>query len=106
MNERGRDFIAELRGYLGRLPGATSMSVTGSERWALVLVRAASDEAVDALSEAFELTNDIGIDTSKWWRRATGEAEQGLLQMVVAGPPHEGTPASSGTRRGPRRRRG
>ena len=48
MNERGRDVMAELRGFLGRFPGATSMSLTASERWALLLVRAASDEAVVA----------------------------------------------------------
>ena len=92
MNKRGRDVMAELRGFLGRFPGATSMSLTGSERWALLLVRAASDEAVVALSEEYGLTCDVGIDTRQWWRRATGEDEQGLLQMVVAGPPHEDAP--------------
>lgn len=94
MNERGRDLMAELRGFFSRLPGATSMSLTASERWALLLVRVDSDEAVVALSEAFGLTYDVGIDTRKWWRRATGEAEQGLLQIVVAGPPHDDAPAS------------
>jgi hypothetical protein len=89
MNERGRDLMAEVRGFLGRLPGATSMSVTASERWVLLLVRVASDEELVALSEAYGLTCDVGIDTRAWWRRATGEAEQGLLQIVVAGPPHE-----------------
>lgn len=95
MNEHGRDFIAELRVLFGRLPGATSMILTASERWALLLVRVASDEAVVALSEEFGLTCDVGIDTRRWWRRATGEAEHGLLQIVVAGPPHEDKPASS-----------
>jgi hypothetical protein len=89
MNERGRDLMGRLCGLFGMLPGATSMSLTASERWALLLVRVASDEAVVALSETFGLTCDVGIDTRKWWRRATGEAEQGQLQIVVAGPPHE-----------------
>jgi hypothetical protein len=89
MNERGRDLMGRARHLLGLLRGATSMSVTASERWALLVVRVASDEAVVALSEAYELTCDVGIDTQKWWRRATGEAEQGLLRIVVAGPPHE-----------------
>ena len=89
MNERGRDLMGLARDLFGRLPGATSINLIASERWALLLVRAASDEAVVALSETYELTCDVGIDTQKWWRRATGEAEQGLLQIVIAGPPHE-----------------
>ena len=94
MNERGLDFMVRLRGCFEMLPGATSMILNASERWALLLVRVASDEAVVALSEEFGLTCDVGIDTRKWWRRATGEAEQGLLQIVVAGPPHEDPPPS------------
>jgi hypothetical protein len=89
MNERGRDLMGRLRDCFGMLPGATSMILTVSERWTLLLVRAASDEAVVALSETYGLTCDVGISTRAWWRRATGEAEQGLLQIVVAGPPHE-----------------
>lgn len=92
MNERGRNFMVRLRGLLDMLPGATSMIVTASERWALLLVRADSDEAVVALSEAFGLTCDFGIDMRAWWRRATGEDAQGRLRMVVAGPPHEDAP--------------
>lgn len=84
--------MGRLRGFFGMLPGATSMSLTASERWVLLLVRAASDEAVVTLSEAFGLTCDVGIDTRVWWRRATGEDEQGLVQMIVAGPPHEDAP--------------
>lgn len=89
MNERGRDLMGRARDLLGRLPGATSMNLIASERWALLLVSAGSDEAVVALSEAYGLTCDVWISTRAWWRRATGEAEQGLLQIVVAGPPHE-----------------
>lgn len=89
MNERGRDLMSRARDLFGRLPGATSMNLIASERWALLLVGAASDEAVVALSEEYGLTCDVRIDTQKWYRRATGEAEQGLLQIVVAGPPHE-----------------
>ncbi|HEY8244006.1 MAG TPA: hypothetical protein VII68_11135 [Casimicrobiaceae bacterium] len=94
MNERGRDIMAELRGFLDRFPGATSMNLAASERWALLLVRAGSDEAVVALSEMFGLTCEFGFDTQKWWRRATGEAERGQLRIVVAGPPHEDAPPS------------
>ena len=89
MNERGRDLMGRMLGCFGMLPGATSMSLTASERWAVLLVRTGSDEAVVALSERFGLTCDVRIDTQKWWYRATGEAEHGLLQIVVAGPPHE-----------------
>jgi hypothetical protein len=89
MNERGRDLMGRLRDSFGMLPGATSLIVTASDRWTLLLVRAASDEAVVALSEEYGLTCDVGISTRAWWRRATGEAEHGRLQIVVAGPPHE-----------------
>jgi len=95
MNEHGRDLMARLRDCFGMLPGATSMTLTASERWTLLVVRAASDEAVVALSEAFGLTCDVGFDTRQWWRRATGDAEQGLLQIVIAGPPHKDAPAAS-----------
>ena len=95
MNERGRDLMARLRDCFGMLPGATSMTLTASERWTLLVVRAVSDEAVVALSEAFGLTCDVGFDTRQWWRRATGDAEQGLLQIVIAGPPHKDAPAAS-----------
>jgi hypothetical protein len=44
---------------------------------------------VVALSKRFGLTCNVRVDTQKWWHRATGEAEQGLLQIVIAGPPHE-----------------
>ena len=90
MNEHGRDLMRRMLGCFGMLPGATSMSFTASQRWAVLLVRAVSDEAVVALSERFGLTCDVRIDTQKWWYRATGEAKQDLLlQIVVAGPPHE-----------------
>jgi hypothetical protein len=92
MNERGRDLMGRLRDAFGMLPGATSMILTTSERWALLLVRAASDEVVIALSEEYGLTCDVGISTRAWWRRATGEAERGRLRMIVAGPPHEDAP--------------
>jgi len=89
MNEHGRDLMRRMLGCFGMLPGATSMSLTASERWAFLLVRATSDEAVVALSKRFGLTCNVRVDTQKWCYRATGEAEQGLLQIVIAGPPHE-----------------
>ena len=58
MNEHGRDFMARLRGLLDMLPGTTSMILNASERWALLLVRAASDEVVVAPGRAMR------------WRRA------------------------------------
>jgi len=89
MNEHGRDLMRRMLSCFGMVPGATSMSLTASERWAVLLVRTTSDEAVVALSKRFGLTCNVRIDTQKWWHRATGEAEQGLLQIVIAGPPHE-----------------
>jgi hypothetical protein len=92
MNARARDLAVLLRGILGALPGATSIGVHASERWAFVLITAASDEAVDTLGEALGLTCDVRIGKRRWWRRATAEGDQGLLQIVVAGPPHKGWP--------------
>ena len=92
MNARAHDLTVLLRGILGMLPGATSIGLHASERWALVLITAASDEAVIALSEALGLACDVRIGKRRWWRRATSEGEQGLLRIVVAGPPHKGLP--------------
>jgi hypothetical protein len=92
MNKRALDLAVRLRDILGMLPGATSVGVQGSERWAFVLITAASDKAVDALSEMLGLTCDVWIGKRKWSRRATAEADQGLVQIVVAGPSHKGSP--------------
>jgi hypothetical protein len=81
-----------LRGILGTLPGATSLGVHASERWAFVLITAASDEAVIALGEELGLACDVRIGEQRWWRRATSEGEQGMLRIVVAGPAHKGQP--------------
>jgi hypothetical protein len=92
MNARAHDLTVLLRGILGTLPGATSIGVHASERWAFVLITAASDEAVVALSEALGLACDVRIGKRRWWRRATSEDEQGMLHLVVAGPAHKGQP--------------
>lgn len=89
MNARAHDLAVLLRGILGMLPGATSIGLHASERWAFVLITAASDEAVDALGEALGLTCDVWVGKRRWWRRATSEGEQGLLHIVVAGPSHK-----------------
>jgi hypothetical protein len=92
MNARAHDLTVLLRGILGTLPGATSIGVHASERWAFVLITAASDEAVVALGEALGLACDVRIGKRRWWRRATSEGEQGMLHIVVAGPAHKGQP--------------
>ena len=92
MNVRAHDLTVLLRALLSSLPGATSMCVHASERWALVLITASSDEAVLALSEDLELECDIRIGKQRWWRRATSERDQGTLRVEVAGPPHPGRP--------------
>ena len=61
MNTRAHDLTVLLRGILGTLPGATSIGLHASERWAFVLITAASDEAVVALGEALGLTNDWAL---------------------------------------------
>lgn len=92
MNERARDLAVLLRGILGMLPGATSIGLHASEQWAFILITAGSDEAVDALGEALGLSCDNRIGRRRWWRRATSESDQGLLHIIVAGPPHKGWP--------------
>ena len=92
MNERARDLAVLLRGFLGILPGATSIGLHASERWAFILITAVSDEAVADLGEALGLTCDVWIGKRTWWRRATSEDDEVLLHIVVAGPPHEGRP--------------
>ena len=93
MNVRAHDLTVTLRALLGMLPGATSLSVHGNERWALVLIMTSSDEAVIALSEDLELEEvNIGIEKGRWWRRASSERDQGRLRVVVAGPHHESAP--------------
>ena len=90
MNTRAHDLAVLLRGILGGLPGATSIGLHASERWAFVLITAASDEAVSALGEALGLACDVSSGARRWWRRARSEGEQGMLHVVVAGPAHEG----------------
>lgn len=94
MNTRAHDLAVLLRGVLGGLPGATSIGLHASERWAFVQITAASDEAVSALGEALGLACDVSSGPRRWWRRARSESEgeQGMLHMVVAGPAHEGPP--------------
>jgi len=93
MNARADDLMVMLRALLGMLPGATSLSVHGSETWVLVLIMTSSDDAVIALSEDLELREvEIGIGESRWWRRASSERDQGRLRVVVAGPHHESAP--------------
>lgn len=96
MNVRAHDLTVLLRAILGTLPGATSIGLHASERWAFVLITAASDEAVVTLGEALGLACDVRIGKRRWWRRATSEGEQGMLQIVVAGPPHRGRPTGDG----------
>ncbi|MBN1917458.1 MAG: hypothetical protein JW889_06075 [Verrucomicrobia bacterium] len=97
MNVRAHDLTVLLRAILGTLPGATSIGIHASEHWAFVLITVSSDEAVVALGEALGLACDVRIGKRRWWRRATSEAEQGRLQIVVAGPPHAGQPPRDGT---------
>lgn len=95
MNTRARDLVVLLRGILGMLPGATSIGLHASERWAFVMITAASDEAVETLGELLGLTSDVRIGKRRWWCRATGVDAQDLVQIVIAGPAHKGAPPRS-----------
>jgi len=92
MNVRAHDLTVLLRAILRSLPGGTAMCIHGSERWALVLITASSDEAVLALGEDLGLECDLRIGKRRWWRRATAERDEGRLRIEVAGPPHRGRP--------------
>ena len=92
MNVRAHDLTVLLRALLSSLPGATAMCIHASERWALVLITASSNEAVLELSEDLELACDIRIGEQQWWRCAASERDQGRLRIEVAGPPQRGRP--------------
>ena len=96
MNVRAHDLTVVLRALLGSLPGATSLSVHSSRRWALVLVMVSSDEAVFALAEDLGLTCEIGLAKRRWRHRATSEQDRGTLRIDVVGPPHRGRPPGGG----------
>ena len=95
MNARAHDLTVTLRAILGTLPGATALSIHVSPAWTLVLITAASDEAVSTLSEALGLSvPEVRIAAGRWWCRATAERDAGMLRVEVAGPHHLGSPPS------------
>lgn len=95
MNARAHDLTVTLRAILRTLPGASSISVHASETWAIIMITAASDEAVLVLGEDLGLgASEVRSAEGQWWRRTMSEADQGTLHIVVAGPLHLDSPPS------------
>ncbi len=93
MNAHAYHLAAMLRAVLAILPGATAISIHASTNWTLVLITAASDEAVSTLSEALGLgAPEVRIGVGRWWHRATAERDAGALRVDVVGPHHLGAP--------------
>jgi hypothetical protein len=93
MNAYAFDLAVMLRAILATLPGATAISIHASTAWTLVLITAASDEAVDTLGETLGLeAPEVRIGVGRWWRRATTEHDGGTLRVDVVGPHHLGAP--------------
>jgi hypothetical protein len=97
MNARAVQIIGALRALLGTLPGATSVGLHAMETWTLLLITAASDEAVSVLGASLELGPvELRRNDTRWWYCATAEYECGALRVSVNGPPHTGTPPKDG----------
>ena len=95
MNVRAYQLIVRLRTLLGTLPGATAISIHASTAWTVVLIAAASDEAVRTLGETLGLgAPEVRISAGRWWCRAIAERNRGMLRIEVAGPHHMGAPPS------------
>jgi hypothetical protein len=93
MNAHAYRLVVTLRAVLAPLPGATAISIHASTAWTLVLITAASDEAVSTLSEALGLSApEVRIAAGRWWCRATAERDAGRLRFEVTGPHHLGSP--------------
>lgn len=91
MNARGYGLVRSQRATLDTLPGATGISFHASETWAIVLITAASDEAVVGLGNELGLgTVEVRTGAGRWWRRAM--SEQGAVRVEVFGPHHLGPP--------------
>lgn len=95
MNAHAFELTVTLRAILAALPGATAVSIHATVTWTLVLITAASDEAVGTLGDTLGLgAPEIRIGIGRWWRRATAERDGGALRVEVAGPHHRGAPPS------------
>ena len=93
MTTRAFYLAVRMRAVLDTLPGAITLSLHASTAWTLLLITAATDEAVFTLAAALELgAPEVQGAAGRWWCRATAEYHGGALRVVVAGPHHSGAP--------------
>jgi hypothetical protein len=85
-----REIVADLRGILRRLPGATGISFQPFEAWASLYVTVPTDEAVDTLGRALGLgASEHRGSEGRWWCRAASPHDLGI---TVIGPLHTEVP--------------
>ena len=106
MNALAIQLVGNMRGIIGRYPGARSIQCDDSRTWTSVTIGAITDDAV------FQLALLLGLNQPKerrakrtgggvrWYLAAIGERREGrggpLVQVTVVGPHHveEGSAAS------------
>jgi hypothetical protein len=98
MNARADDLVVTLLDVLGRYPEATGLSVHALKAWAIVLIMASSDEAVNALNEQLGLAGP----RSRSSRVDGGEVRRRRVSRVPSaswspGPHHVGPPPGGNT---------
>ena len=76
MNVRGYRLAIRLGAILDTLLGATAISFHRAEGWTIVLIAAASDEAVTRLGEELG-ASEVRAVGGRWWRRCDVGAEAG-----------------------------
>jgi hypothetical protein len=91
VNRRALDLADALRGQLGPLPGALSLSIREMRPWTFVRIGMASDDALRALAVDLELDQARTERRGRiWWRQVSSRSD-GLL-VIGAGPYREGEP--------------
>lgn len=92
MNAQAHHLVMMLRAILAGLPGSIAISIHASPTWTLVLISAASDEAVAELADTLGLgAPEARLAIGRWWYRAIAEREGGTLRIAVVGPHHRGS---------------
>jgi hypothetical protein len=93
LNTRADDLEVALRGILGMLPGADSISIHIFRAWAYILITASTEAAVRTLGHDLDLgAPEIRAAQRTWWLRAMSELRRGTLRIEVVGPHHQWPP--------------
>ena len=95
MNVRAHDLVVILCGVLGRLPGATGISLHTVEAGTYLLIMTSTEAAVHVLG------NDLGLGvpeprstrSARWLRAQSAAFESGEVRVEIIGPHHRQTPS-------------